>query len=103
MPPKSPFVYGNLTASAANIRIAVEYLPHGVQAFRGRACADVKKDTDIWLEDLSKGVEEPSVGVDLFLVILFHQENDLRRDDSLVRVFEVQVRVDTNCIEETSE
>ncbi len=47
-----------------------------------------------YLQQRSKGVEEPAVTVDLLLILLLHTEDDLRRYDALVGIFEVQIRVD---------
>jgi len=46
---------------------------------------------------LRKSIEEPSMGVYFLLVILFHEEDDLGRDDAFVGVFKVHVGVDADC------
>ena len=40
-------------------------------------CADIDKNANIGLEDWTKGVEEPAVRVDLFLVLLLQAEQNL--------------------------
>ena len=47
-----------------------------------------------YLQETSKSVEEPAVTVDLLLILLLHTKDDLRGHDTLVRIFEVQVRVE---------
>jgi hypothetical protein len=57
--------------------MCVEAFP---QLIDGRACglrAYIEQDTYIGLDKGSKGVEEPSVTVQLFLVLLFQAEDDL--------------------------
>ena len=46
------------------------------------------------LQERPESVEEPAMTVDLFLILLLHTEDDLRGHDPLVRIFEVQVRVE---------
>ena len=42
--------------------------------------SNINKDANVWLEDRTKGVEEPTVRVDLFLVLLLQTEQDLDGD-----------------------
>ena len=46
--------------------------------------ADVQKDANVWLENRSKGIEEPAMRVDLLLILLFETEDNLHRYDSLL-------------------
>jgi hypothetical protein len=46
---------------------------------------NVKKDADVGLENGTKGVEEPTMGVDLLLILLFEAKHDLHRNDTLLR------------------
>lgn len=50
--------------------------------------ADVEEDADVGLEDGSEGVEEPAVGVYLFLVFFFEAEDDLDGDDAFFGAFD---------------
>jgi hypothetical protein len=54
---------------------------------RGRAGlgTNVKKDADVGLENGTEGVEEPTMGVDLLLILLFKAKHDLHRNDTLLR------------------
>ena len=51
--------------------------------------ADVQKDANVWLKNRSKGIEEPSVRVDLLLILLFKTEDNLHRYDSLLCAFDL--------------
>ena len=55
----------NLATSSAYIRIDIESLPKMVYGRGSRSCTNVEQDADVWLEDGSKGVEEPPMGVNL--------------------------------------
>lgn len=48
----------------------------------------------VYLQHRSKRIKKPPVAVNLLLILLFHTEYNLRRHDSLVRVAEVEVRVE---------
>ena len=48
-----------------------------------------------YLQQRSKSIEEPAMTVDLLLILLLHTKDDLRRHDTLVRIFEVQVGVES--------
>lgn len=50
-------------------------------------------DLIAYLQHRPESVEEPSVTVDLFLVFLLHAKHYLRWHNALVRILEVQVRV----------
>jgi hypothetical protein len=50
--------------------------------------ANVEQDTDVGLEDGAKGVEEPPMRVDFFLVFFFKAEDDLDRDDAAFDTFQ---------------
>lgn len=50
--------------------------------------ADVEEDADVGLEDGPEGVEEPAVGVYLFLVFFFEAEDDLDGDDAFFGAFD---------------
>jgi hypothetical protein len=70
-------INAEFTACSTDIRVYVEAFPELVD---GRACglrAYIKQDTYIGLDKRSKCVEEPSVTVEFFLVLLFQAEDDL--------------------------
>ena len=51
--------------------------------------ANVQKDANVWLKNRSKGIEEPSVRVDLLLILLLETEDNLHRYDSLLCAFDL--------------
>jgi hypothetical protein len=50
--------------------------------------ANVEQDTDVGLEDWAKGVEEPPMRVDFFLVFFFEAEDDLDRNNAAFVAFQ---------------
>ena len=44
------------------------------------------QDADVQYQKWTESIEEPPVGVDLLLVSLLEEENDLRRDNTFIRV-----------------
>ena len=54
-----------------------------------RHCSNIEEHTDVGLEDRSEGVEEPSMGVDFLLVLLFETEDDLDGDDAFLGSFDL--------------
>jgi hypothetical protein len=67
----------NLTASTADIRIDIERLPQVVYGRRTGLSADIEQDADVRLQNWAKGIEEPPMRVDLFLVLFLKAEDDL--------------------------
>jgi hypothetical protein len=56
--------------------------------------SDIQEHADVGLEDGTKGIEEPTMRVDLLLVLLFEAENDLNGDDAFLCTFNLQMGVD---------
>ena len=54
----------------------------------------IQENTNVGFENGTESVEEPSMGIDFFLVFFFETEDDLNRDDSLFRSFDFQVGID---------
>lgn len=50
-----------------------------------------------YLKDLSKGVEEPPMRVDLFLIFLLEAKDQLYRHDALLRALDFHRRCHRNC------
>ena len=55
----------------------IENLPQLVQRIATRASANIDQDGDVGVERLADGIVEPSVRVQLLLVLLFQNEDDL--------------------------
>lgn len=84
----------NLATGTTHIRVQVKRLPQMIDALRPRHRAYVQQYTHIGLQARAKGVEKPTMAVDLLRVALLHAEQDLRGHDTLIRVAEVQVLVE---------
>ena len=69
----------NFTASSAKILVIVESLPQCEERLCSRLGTGIEKDTDLRIEDSSKSIEKPSMGVNLFAVLLLETENHLHR------------------------
>ena len=54
----------------------------------------IQENTNVWFENGTESIEEPSMGVNFFLIFFFEAENDLNRDDSSFGSFDFQVRID---------
>ena len=61
---------------------------------RARHGTHIKEDADVGLEDGAKGVEEPSMRVDLLLVLFFETKDDLNRYDAFFCAFDFETGVD---------
>ena len=72
----------NLTAASTKVLVVVEGLPQGEKGLVTGFSTGVEQDTDFGVENAAKGVEEPSVGVDLLAVLLFQAEHHLHRRQS---------------------
>ena len=51
-----------------------------VNAGGTRHGTDVEENADVWLKDWTESVEEPSMGIDLFLILRFQHKNYLDWD-----------------------
>ena len=64
-----------------------------------RHCTNIEQDANIGLENGTKGVEEPTMGIDLLLIFLLETKDDLHRHNTLLRAFKLVGRRNGNCIE----
>lgn len=85
----------NFTASATAHGFQVECLPQVIDGIAARASTSIEKDADVGIQDTAKSLEEPSVRVDLLLILLLQAEEHLhglssvdKRDDV---VFELEM------------
>jgi hypothetical protein len=60
----------------------------------------IQENTDVWFEDGTKSVEEPSMGVDFLLIFFFETKDDLNRDDPLFGSFDFQAGIDGDLLRE---
>lgn len=52
-----------------------------------RLGSDIKKNTNIWIQAPRKSIKEPSMGIDLFLILLFECKDNLYGDDTAFCAF----------------
>lgn len=69
----------NLTASSSKVLIVVESFPKGKNRLRAGLGTGIQKDAHLGVEDTTKSVEEPSVGINLLGVLLLQTEHHLHR------------------------
>ena len=72
-----------LATGTTDVLVFVEALPKLVNACSGGFCADVEQDADVRLQERTECVEEPTMRVELLLVLLLQAENNLYRTRSL--------------------
>ena len=70
-----------------------------VDRARSRPRTDVKKYANVRVENRAKGVEEPAMRVDLFLVLLLEAEYDLHRYDPFLCALDLVRLGDGDCRE----
>lgn len=99
--PPLPLQRHDLATRAPHIRVNIERLPQMVNRRGPGHGADVEEDANVGLEDGAEGVEEPAVGVYLFLVFFFEAEDDLDGDDSFFCAFDFVGRGDGDCFTRT--
>jgi hypothetical protein len=74
----------NLTASTSTHRLPVECLPQIIDTASSGSGSSIDQHADIGLQNLSKRLEEPSVRIDLLLILLLEAEQDLDRCAALL-------------------
>lgn len=84
------FECDDFAAGSAYVGVDVECFPEVIYGGGTRHGTDVEENADVGLEDRTKSVEEPSVGVDLFLILFFETEDDLNGDDALFGSFDFE-------------
>jgi hypothetical protein len=95
--PVFAFQGDDFTASAADIGVEVECLPKMINRARTRHRTDVKQDANIGLENGAKSIKEPTVGIDLLLVLLFETKDDLYGHNTFLRAFDLVRRRNGDC------
>lgn len=89
----------DFTASATDIGVDVERLPEMINRAWTRHRTDVEQDANIGLENGAKGVEEPTMGIDLLLIFLLETEDNLHGHNAFLRAFELVGRRNGDCVE----
>ena len=69
----------DLAAGATKILVVVEGLPEGQKRLGSRFGTGIQQDADLGVEDPTKGVEQPTMRVDLLAVLLLQAEDHLNR------------------------
>lgn len=83
----------DFTTRASNILVDIEAFPEMINRSMARLSTDVDKYTHMWLDKWAKGLKEPSVRVNLLLVLFLQTEEHLSRHDALFGAPEVHVGV----------
>ena len=91
----------DLTARASDIRVDVERFPQVVNRSRAGHSPHVQQYTNVWFQDRTESVEEPTVRVDLLLVLLLQAEDDLHGHEALLCAFDLHGRRNRNCADVT--
>lgn len=87
----------DLTTSTSYVRVDVERLPQVVNGGRTGHGTNIKQHANVGLQDGAKRVEEPSVRVDLLLILLLQTEDHLDRNQSAIRTFDLHGRRHRHC------
>lgn len=69
----------NFTTGTAEILVVVEGFPQSQQRLCSWLGTSVEQDTDLGVQNAAEGGEQPSMGVDLFAVLLLQTEDHLDR------------------------
>src|SRR5438034_443786 len=69
----------NLPTGAAKILVVVKSLPQSKQRLRSWFRACIEKDANLRIENTTKRIEKPTMGVDLLAVLLLQTEYHLHR------------------------
>ena|ERR1700722_14226254 len=67
----------DLATSTTDVGINIECFPKMIYGCGARHSPNIEENADVRLENGAKSVEEPSVRVDLLLILLFEAEYDL--------------------------
>lgn len=67
----------DFTTGATTCRVEIESLPKMVDAVFSRFCSRIDQYTNVGLQNFSKSLKEPSVGIDLLLILFLQAKQDL--------------------------
>jgi hypothetical protein len=90
----------DLSTSASNVGVSIKSLPKMVERGSARTSTDIEQDADVGIESLAKCVEEPSMRVELTLVLLLETEDHLARNNTLLSALELKIGIegDLSCV-----
>lgn len=85
-----PFEGNDFSARTTNIGIDIECLPQMVDGSGAGHSSDIKKNTDVWLKDRTKSVEEPTMGINFLLILLLETEDNLNGTSTSLRTLKAE-------------
>lgn len=59
---------------------------------------NIQENANVGLEDSTESIEEPSMGVDFFLIFFFETKDDLNGDNPFFCPFDFQIGIDGNLL-----
>ena len=84
----------DLTSSAGNIGVLIKCLPQVVERHRLWSSSNIEQNTNVGLKGTTEGIEEPSVRVQLFLVVFLQTKDNLARHYSLLGTLELEIIIE---------
>lgn len=69
----------NFTTSATKVLVVIESLPKSEEGARAGLSTRIEQDSNFGVQDSTKGIEQPTMRVDLLAVLLLQAENELHR------------------------
>ena len=84
----------DLPTRTADVRVDIERFPQVVYRHWTRHSTYIEQNTKVGLEDGAESVEEPSMRVDLLLVLLFKAKDDLDGYSAFFCAFDFEAGVD---------
>lgn len=87
-----------MTARSLAHGIVVECLPEMIDALMTRLCACINQNADLRFQLPSDRIEQPSVGVNLLLVLCLYDEDDLHGNE-VVRIISVWKHECWSCVD----
>lgn len=67
----------NLTACTTKVLVVIEALPERKKRFMAWFRSGIDQNTYLWVQDPSKGIKQPAMGIDFFAVLLLQAEDHL--------------------------
>lgn len=96
IPPIVSLERHDLPTRTPDIRVDIKRLPEMVYRLRTGHGTDIEEDTDMRFQNGAKGVEEPTMGIDLLLLLFLEAEYDLDGYDALFCAVDFEVGIDSD-------